>query len=49
MTNDYLDDDNIPEPTIAVVNMKHFKRPLIAIPDGASSYPHSWLFTPERR
>jgi len=49
MINDFLDDDDIPEPTIAVVNMKHFKRPLIAIPDGASTYPHSWLFTPERR
>ncbi len=47
--HDYFDANNIPEPIVAMVNLKHFKRPLIAISDPESGYPHSWLFTPERK
>jgi len=31
------------------VNLKHFKRPLIANPNLESVFPHSWLFTLERK
>jgi len=34
--HEYFDVDDIPEPIVAVVNLKHFKRPLIAIPDHES-------------
>jgi len=47
--HEYFDIDQIPEPIVAVVNLKHFQRPLIAIPDPESGFPHSWLFTPERK
>ena len=47
--HEYLDVDVIPEPIVAVVKLKHFQRPLIAIPDSESGFPHSLLFTPERK
>jgi len=45
----YFDVNDIPEPIVAMVNLKHFQRPLIAIPDPESGFPRSWLFTPERK
>jgi len=38
-----------PVPMLAMVNMKCCQRPLIAIEDHGSGYPHSWLLTAERR
>jgi len=40
---------DIPEPIVAVVNLKHFETPLIAIPDPESGFSYSWLFTTERK
>jgi len=38
-----------PVPMLAMVNMKCFQRPLIAVEDHGSGYPHSWLLTAERK
>ena len=38
-----------PVPMLAMVNMKCFQRPLIAVEDHGSGYPHSWLLTAGRK
>jgi len=47
--HEYFDVNDILEPIVAVINLRHFQRPLITIPDPESGFPHSWLFSPERK